>query len=823
MKIAQIIALMCTWSIFQADITAKEIVKIVKVEMTVPASVNTEKVTASIPALKYNKKLVTTWTVDDSYSIYNQIFSVVNKKWVDDELMSYWNPDDTRTFFYHLNGERTNGYVPEKTLEYTDGCGIAHRFAASVASWPWKLSGYDQDVSKYNMWVSCKEMRMMQDFGYTFCYHDLAPSFSPKSQAEFDQTLAAAADSFETKTGRTPKIMIEPNGDHSYVTYSLNNDIIETSIAQTIDRYVYPFKEKESLEKGSGCIIRYFDTKPDDLLAKLSYDLLLPANERKWHLNGSHRQSVKTVSYFFQKLDSLYGSGGEDCVWVPSVDEYVEYSYMRNHTTIDKSVSGNKITFTLRVPVKDRFWFQSLSLLVSGISDTTHMKVSASDNAYGLSYGISDEKLLVNLDFNDYLPEHAEKYTAIFEQEKTIEAYEDANYFISMLKKELQAPFLNRINSLLSPPTASGFSINKGDLQTENRTVSISFNASKSAVYYRLSESADFEDASWKALESQTPFMLSPDLGKKTVYLQLKNALYTSDIFSASIDLKKSYFKLVVGFSGRANNNKETVNGEVLNNVVLGMKDEYTAIQLYDKDGEKSALLARNTSEIGQAMKKYGITACMSKLLGSRDLKSSENTGTYPDRFYSRVYFFGSNTVCTPETQRLVAGFIKLPNGIYNVRILASQNKTTNEDEYTSYRYQVNHSDIYIPDSDYFYNNHNHFIEFKNVKVEDSTLLICSWREAKTAGKGYYAPMNLVEIKESVEPDVSTPQITKSICRIWAKSGRLIVENEDMQSFTIYGIDGTIIKQIIPESTKTEVNLSPGTYIINEEKVIIYK
>jgi len=817
------IALICTYGILFSNINASEIFKTIKVEITIPASVHTDSVIATIPALKYNKKIVTTWTVDDSYSIYNQIFSVVNKKWVDDELMSYWDYEDSRTFFYHLNGEKTTGYIPEKPLEYTDGCGISHRFSASVACWPWELAGIDQNVGKYNMWVSSKEMRMMQDFGYTFCYHDFAPDFSPTSQFEFDQTLAAAADSFQTKTGRTPKIMIEPNGDHNYVAYSLNNDIIEASIAQAIDRYAYPFKENESLEKESGCIIRYFDTTPDELISKLSKDLTLSESERKWHLNGSHRQSVKTVSRFFQKLDSLYGAGGQDCVWVPSVDEYVEYSYMRNHTTIEKSVSENKITFTLRVPIKDRFWFENLSLLVSGISDTTDIKVTASDNAHGLSYGLSDGKLLVNVDFNDYLPIHAEKYTTIFEQERTLEAYEDAIYFVSMLRKELQIPYYNRMMRLLSPPVASGLIINNGNTQTENKTVSVSFQASESAVYYRISESADFKDASWKLLGENIYFQLSSDLGKKKVYLQLKNSLHQSNIISAEIDLLEAKIKMVVGFSGKATNTKEFVNGEILNNVVLGMKDEYSAIQLYEIEGNKSGLLARNVSEIEQSMIKYGITGSVSKQLGSRELLFTDNLGPYPDRFYSKPYYYGSNTSLIPETQRLIAGIIQLPNGTYNIRILASQNKISTVDEYKFYRYQVNNSDIYIPDSDYFYNNHNHFIEFKDIKVEDSTLLICSWTEAKTVGYGYYAPMNLVEIKESTQSNVGIPEFIDSPIHIWSGSSKLIIEKKDMLPFTIYGIEGSIVKQVNPESIRTEVNLPSGIYIINGEKAIVYK
>lgn len=792
-------------------------------EVTVPSGINTDSVNATIPALKYNKKIVTTWTVDDSYSIYNQIFCVVNKKWVDDELMSYWDPNDNRTFFYHLNGEKTTGYIPEKTLEYTDGCGISHRFATSVACWPWKLTDKDQDVGKYNVWISTKEIRMMQDFGYTFCYHDISQDLPLISQDEFDKALSAAADSFQTKTGRTPKIMIEPNGNHDYVTFSLNNDLIEATISQTIDRDVFPFKENESLDKTSGCIKRDFGDTSDKLYNILQAELLLQEKERKWIINGSHRQYANNVSAFFNKLDSTFGASGQDCVWVPSIDEYVEYSYMRNHTKINKSVEGNKIIFTLQVPVKDQFWFKSISLLLSGINDTSEIYVSASDSVYGLSYGLNDNKLLINLDFNDYLPEHAEKYTSIFENFKTVEAYEDALYFVSLLKKELQTPYLDRINSLVTPPTVSGFTINNGKKQTSNKLVSISFEASKSAVYYRLSESQNFEDTSWKLLEPTTIFKLSPELGTKKVYLQLKNALYLSDIVTAQIELQEQKFKLVVGLSGSSTTNAtELVNEEMLNNIALGFKDSYTALKLYDVYGNQTMKLAKNKSEISLALSKYGISEGLRKTSKNYDPSFSGDLGTYPDRYYSRANFIGTDSAIVKETCRLIAGFIDIPNGIYDIRILASQSKQTLASEYQHYRYQVNNSDIYIPDSDIFFNNQNKFIEFKNLKVEDSTLLICSWREPSGVKWGYYAPINLIEIIDATITGTDTIKCRESSMHIYSEIGKLIIEKEDQTPFSIYSIEGIIVKYVVPKTRWTEISLPSGVYIISGNKGIVY-
>lgn len=376
----------------------------------------------------------------------------------------------------------------------------------------------------------------------------------------------------------------------------------------------------------------------------------------------------------------------------------------------------------------------------------------------------------------------------------------------------------------VTPPTISNMLINNGEQKTAESVVSISFQTNRSAVYYRISESPDFLNASWKPIiEPEIQFQLSSDLGTKTIYLQLKNSLYQSDVITDTIEFFKKYYRIVVGLSGSSTKNTiETVNEEMLNNTALGFKETYPALQLYDVWGNAAMKQAKKISQISNALSKYGISDGVSRTSTKYACLFSGDLGVYPDRFYTRNYFFSPDSALATESRRVIAAFINVPNGNYDVRILASQTKQTSATELQTYRYQVNNSEIYTPESDIFYNNQNHFIEFRNITIEDSTLLVCAWKEPFTVKSGYFAPMNLIEISE-VGTIAGSPLISeRENLNIYSGKGKITVESEELTPFTIYGIDGMIVKQVVPESESTEIFVSPGVYIIRGKKAIAY-
>lgn len=800
--------------------------KKISFEITVPFGTDIKKIKASIPELKYNKKIIASWVTDDGCAVYNAIYSTINKKWVDNEKMSFWDENDKRDFFYHLNDKKSTGNVPSKTLSYTDGCGISHRFGTSIAYWAEELDNPNNNENIYNTSTTPNELKLITDFGASICYHDLKgykDNESANTQASFDVAINNAISIFNKKLSIIPKIMIEPNGDHDYVYMGRNNPTIKSCITQNLGKFLCPFNKEVSLDKKDEPIIRFFGEKIEILLNELEKNRTCPTDKQIWVINGAHRETTNYVSEYLKKVEELYGASGLDCIWFPSIDEYYEYWFMRKNTTISKVIDGNKIRFTLDVPVEDNFYFQSLSLLIDGITSKEGLIVKSDDSTYGTSYGINDNKLLVNLDFNELLPQRVEKYTAIFEKEKTTGAYEDAMYFISQLKPELKDIYIAKVDNLLTPPIISNLSINKGATKVSNNLISINFTASLNSAYYRISESPDFTDSDWLPLNTNFTFQLSPEPGNKTIYLQLKNAVNLSDVKSISVILEQSEKKIVLGLSGDDQiNMKEIINGEIINRIKPTIYENWSNVKLYDTSDYPCFNLLKKKSAIEPLMEKYNISGREQRDFSFVQPILTGDKGIYPDRFIQNGYFFGSDTEVTPETRRLTVAFTDVPNGKYDIRILGSRNGATNKEDYVCYRYQANNSIPVVPTSDIFNNNCDKFIEIKNVTVNDNTLLICSWREPYKNRFDCSAPMNLIEIKPAAKSSTSISETKENQTIIYSGKGKLTIENNNNNPFTIYRVDGTIIQKIMPDNKHIEVTLPAGIYIINGKKGIVY-
>lgn len=545
-------------------------------ELTLPQGISPESVDLTFPKLKYNKKIIFSWINDDSYSIWNSIFCLVNKKWVDDGEMSFWDPSDTRSFFPHLNWtyngvSKTTGYIPEHPLEYTDGARVRHRFATSVATWIDKLGGRDEDVGIFWPWNSAKETRVMADFGFTVDWHDLYNDGDVKNQENFNLRVSEKSKEFKSLIDRIPKTMVEPNGEHDYITFSMNNPVMQLIIAQTGDsriKTVYPFKEGFTLNKNDVTVQRIFASGTNEeyiagLMAKLR--TAHNANDLStipWVIGSGHRSSQELDSTLLTGIYNEFGPDADDSVWVPSVDEFYEYWFMTSLATTVKEISGQKVKFTMFLPSSANFWFKSVSCLISGVSSMEGLSVVSSDNCKGESFALNDGKLLVNLDFDPGLISKVEKYVSMFESSQDSFSREDALYFVQLLKRALQAPYLARIFALSAPPVLSGMKINNGNPATQSRSVTVTYNSSGNPTHYMISESQDFAGAEWKAIVSEIPFMLSQTSGSKTVYLKVKNSFGESVVVSANITLEIVPFAL--NEISINNGNQNTTNRNVI-------------------------------------------------------------------------------------------------------------------------------------------------------------------------------------------------------------------------------------------------------------------
>lgn len=513
---------------------------IIEFDVTVPAGVDKNAVTLEIPPLKFNKKMVFSYITDDSYSIYQYIFAAINKRFV---------ATDSGGGFFHLNmpnSDAAAGYYPDKFLQCTDGAGILRRYATSVACWPEKLvkQSIGDDFTIYWPWISEKEFKFFFDFGFTLLYHDLFGYniVETDTQDKFDKCMSDTVSLFQSYAGITPKILAEPNGDHKYLTFGYNNEIIQAYFAQNGPaKLVYPFKTGFSLDKDTVILRQFYngETWMDSMLSKLSeIHSATDKNTIYWLIGSNHRASIGETN-LFTEIHRLYGDIGDDSLWFTTVDEMFEYWFMRANTFTLKTVTDAGIHFKLYIPKRPNFFFRDLSVLLNGISALTGVSVTSGDNVYGTSAAINDSKLLINLNFDEKLFERAEKYVSALESSPNAEyAYDNAMYFVQQLKTSVKAPFMARINALTSAPVLESVSINAGAESTQSNIVALTLAyTGQSPTHYMASESSDFSGASWQTYNSNPSFTMSSSFGNKTVYVKLKNAYGESNPISDSITL----------------------------------------------------------------------------------------------------------------------------------------------------------------------------------------------------------------------------------------------------------------------------------------------
>jgi hypothetical protein len=137
-----------------------------------------------------------------------------------------------------------------------------------------------------------------------------------------------------------------------------------------------------------------------------------------------------------------------------------------------KTITDTGVHYKLYVPKAANFFFRDLSVMLDGIDSLTGVNVTSGDNVYGTSFAINDNKLLVNLNFNELLMQRVNKYVEAFEADYNKEyAYDDAYYFVQMLKTGLRESYEARLNRFTSPPVLLTVKINNGATSTIPKTV----------------------------------------------------------------------------------------------------------------------------------------------------------------------------------------------------------------------------------------------------------------------------------------------------------------------------------------------------------------
>lgn len=518
--------------------------EIIEFSVALPSGVSADDVNLTIAPLKYDKHFAFTYTADDSVEgAYARIWRRINQKWIDD------------TEFFHLGNTPTTGYIPEYPLVYTDGCGNDRRFGFSVALWPTWGNEYNPNgligdgTNKNSIYITWPELDLMKDWGVSFLYHNVDERIYDKTNpADIVKGFKADYDKVLDKLNRRMKVMGLPDGNTAYVTAADESPLVDfyrSSLHHLEKIYLKPAGSLYKKRTYGGTNSSVNDVKLEELAEQHTSDTPY------WVGITTHRVDLSRIE-LLETIYSLYGKGGDDSLWVASWDEIYEYMQMRLSSIVRKSTNGSTVTFKIMIPFGHNYYFKDLSLLLS--STTSIDMLAVSDNILGYSYAGHGDGVLLNINFNNYLLEAAEKYTSNFESSLSDEDKMDAYYFVNQLKDTLKAPFVARLSANETAPVLNSILINDGVTVTYDQLVSITLNMTGGLTHYKVGETADLSGANWIVGTSKTfSYQLSSGYASKTVYVQVKNSFGESEVKSSSI-LYSERPAVSYTVTGKANN-----------------------------------------------------------------------------------------------------------------------------------------------------------------------------------------------------------------------------------------------------------------------------
>jgi len=606
----------------------------VKITPTNPSNVGNVNIT--IPPLKFNKKFVLTYTGDDGLlGIYSFLQRYVNKRKV-----ITLSSDPYSGLCTHDGRPYTTAITAANYVGSTDGAGNIIPFRFGSAWFTYNNSSVDlhenNNIYLSGMWWS--ELQTFSDYYGGVYNHEIGNNSNAyKSMPDNENKIYS-------EIGIYPSIMIRPNGDDTYIDAAEVYDFIKLRTTEGSYKVDYPtpnlfnnidlYKltlQRVLLESGN---LSTNDLKGMvDTLYSSATSTNVPISNWFHHsiIAGSGAIQFDGLKTLLDYINNTYGAGGNDSIWMPTLDELYEYLYIRENTTITKKVVGNTAVFDIVVNNDANQHFKEFSLLVSGATTASEI-TDISGEQYGLSTGSTDTELLININYNTNLLTLAEKYLSIAEAYPIIENKQDATFFVNRINSKLAVPYTTRLAALVTIT---------GGTTTTTSTI-------------------------------------APTTTTSTTRHTTTTGSTTTSTTTAGTS------KIIVSFGAESYNSStySTYNGNIVNFMGYNYYEGYDNFPLKNTNGTVKATFVVKPSGYPTDT----TIKCFSDSSGLYPVLTG-NTGIYSDlllKYYE--YPLGSNVIGNKSLIR----FTGLDAGTYTVNIFSSENNSIYEGQRISCYYQVN-------------------------------------------------------------------------------------------------------------------------------------
>ena len=436
------------------------------VTITIPASAYDASAGGpQMARVKYNKKFPLVITSDDmGKTELTNNWAAFNGYPVHTDKGGYPTGDDylatPYSATYATDGSTLANYPP---MTFTDDTGGTHRFTATSAIWP-----QNYDNTNYTL-MNATDAKTMLRTGWSFAQHDVDVAEGTDiswNKDESDDAKAAKAEIIAARFGPLSstwatatncaglKIMVEPNGNHNYISAGISSSEICWNIFQnaitalpnlSLSLDDWAATRTDWTITGRQSDFTTFSSKPTGATERLFFqghesewttklNTALTGNDgSKIILGGTHGIGSDIMSHLKNTVQPA------DKAWVASADEVWEYYHIYNNAYIDNvEWIGSVLTFQVHVPTYSKSMFRELTINIPGLtggptSTDGTVTLSGATVVTG-SYKQNTNQFTINLGLESRYLTYIDELTTLHRSNPTNEFItRDAQYLIDLL------------------------------------------------------------------------------------------------------------------------------------------------------------------------------------------------------------------------------------------------------------------------------------------------------------------------------------------------------------------------------------------------------
>ena len=335
----------------------------------------------------------------------------------------------------YYDGDADGDGAPDgvhEPLTFSDGAGLRRRFACSSAVFLQSDGNYLQ--------ISPADVRTMSRTGWSATYHDV-DQCDVGDAASIAARFAPLSARWEALTGHAPKIMTEPNGNHTYLDACRMSPEICWSLFQNAAAG-YPansMKIADWTDRATG-IPSSFESKPQGSFYRIwaqgyEYNFSNAVNRvidsgagTEIIVGGTHGVQSWFKTYFLKEIQE------SDRFWVASVDEIWEYYWLWHHVSFENLAydpATQRLSFDVRIPAPAKHQFRDITVNLPGLAGASDWSVEGAVTANAAQ---GENGFTMNLGVEDHVLRDADELLDLREQHVDNPCIaRDAQYLVSLL------------------------------------------------------------------------------------------------------------------------------------------------------------------------------------------------------------------------------------------------------------------------------------------------------------------------------------------------------------------------------------------------------